>query len=472
MKKCILFLTLILLMGSISATLLIQPNPIEIGTKIDKTTSFNFTLENTFDFQIKSFQFSNLDEFTFPDIVLNPNQSKNIEFTVLKHEVTSETIESEISFRYLVEIPEDPQTHHINISLYGFEPNYLQVHQEDTVIWHNFDDISHTVTGGSFDYTLTPNATATHTFNTIGQENYQDLILFWTGTIQVLSRESEQEVNNPNYNKILTVNLDVFSDPTNLSLSVIDTNFTVDATGSTEGLISVENKGGEEAQRVKLTASSDWIKFNEDDFNLGIGEKNFVTFTIQPLVFASNETNKTYNIELRAKALNTEEATGNISVFIPFTDKFEQFDSSEGFLKWFVEVYCVQNPDVFICNTSRNAGDSNVIIRDPEIPINLTASQVYAMLKRIQRIEDSNQRTNNKITLLTGILESEFPEFMFLLNRSVLTSEKTEDERATKEAVFWVIGIITILITGFLVSWKYLEKYQHKKYLMGEIKNK
>ncbi|MCK9370147.1 hypothetical protein M0R04_09605 [Candidatus Dojkabacteria bacterium] len=467
MRNIVVLYIAVLLILPASAQVFMQPNPMDINVRLNEAKAYNFTITNNLTYRIKSFTFSNLSGFTFPDFVLESNETRIVPFSVNLHEYQGGVTQSTVSFKYLVDIPATPQTLHVNMTANGFTPEFLVIHEGDTVVWHNSDDISHTVTSGSFDLDLPIGETVSQTFTQSGSMDYQDLVLFWTGTVQILNRSSAQEVNNPANNFIWNINMNVITDPTVLSINLVDRQFNVEATSSAEGLISVQNTGNTTAQRVKFTADSSWVHFDENDFSVEPTQTNFVTFKVQPVVFTTNETNKTYDIHLTVSGLNTQTTTETIQVFIPYTNIFEEFDSNEGFLNWFNNVFCPQNQQLFICNTTVMNQNPKVIIKDPDIPINLTATQVYAMLKRIQSIQDSNQRTNNRINTLSASLETEIPKFNQLLNESVAQAKESEEQRKTNERVFWIIGIFAILIVGFLLSWGYYEKIKYKRRLMG-----
>ena len=193
---------------------------------------------------------------------------------------------------------------------------------------------------------------------------------------------------------------------------------------------------------------------------------NYVTFQIQPFIMNKNQTDKTYNYTINVKASNTENYLENISVYVPFSDVFQDFSSEEGFFVWFSEVYCPQYPKSFLCNTSIATNEPQIIIRDPEIPINLSAVALYSALQRIQRIEDSNQRTNNKLNSLNDLLDAVLPEIKELLNQTLERAEKAEDNSETTQRVFWIIIIFAIFIGGFVVIWNSIRKLKYKKSLM------
>lgn len=458
-------LVLMLLMTTVSAELLISPSP-QIGVKLNEEKTFSLNLTNTFEFRIQSIQFSPIDGFTFPtNITIEPNQTKTIDFKVKRTTIESKTLSSNVSFKYIKDIPEHAMTHYINYTTNGFNPDRLEIFEHDTVTWKNQDTESLEFSGSFFQHTLDPNQTVSEIFNTVGTENYQDDWLIWAGTIIVLSRSSPQEINNPKWNKNIQFNLDVIADPTNISIiEVSKTDFNIEVGGASGTFyFIIKNTGIEIAQKIHLSSTESWITFAKNDFNIDSGEKQSVDFKVVPFVLTSNETNKNHTIVITAKGLNTESITTTINVFIPY----KEFDESDPeYLLKLIEDFCKRNPNNAFCNPP-NATSGSVVVRDPEIPINLTASQVYAMLKRFQRIEDSNQRTDNKLNSLVAQIEREFPEFAKMLNISVNQATDSEDRRSTNEAIFWIAIIFVILISGFLITWKMYEKWKHKQYLMG-----
>lgn len=462
-----IFITIFLL-NLVSAELIMSPNPLNVNTKINEEETFTLTLQNTFDFIIEDFSFKNLSGFIFPNIILQPNETKNIEIKVNRPDNIFTTIISKVSFNYLVDIPSETKTHKINITGSGFKPEFLTIHQGDTITWTNMDDIKHTVTSSTFDHDIETGNVVSIVFDQLGEINYQDLILFYPGVITVLDRLSPQKVHNPSFDRDLIVDLNVIIDPTQLEIESLGNNFTVSTIGTTEGSVRIKNIGNETAQRIELSSSSNWIEFLEQDFDLEKDQQNFVDYKISPLIFSSNETNKTYSIDIKIKGSNTEEKNFTIQVFIPFSIVSDDFNTNEGFVSWFTNVYCPKNPQILFCNnTIQSGGETKIIIRDPEIPINLTTTEVFAMLKRIQRIEDSNQRTNNQINSLLDQISSTNPQLLKLLNESV--TQQSENERVIKrdKNVRWIFGFfiftsILILIMAFMVR-----KYRTKRKIMG-----
>lgn len=453
-------------LGECSLTM--NPNPISITEKINTPTNFTLTLTNTFSFNIENFEFKNISGFSFPSIVLSPNETRTISFSVNRNNLESSTYQVPVSFTYLVDIPSSPQVYNINITSSGFSPNFMTIHQGDTVIWKNIDDVSHTVTGSDYDQELTPGDTFTHIFTSIATETYQDLNLFWGGEIRVLSSSSAQEVNNPNYDQILTVNLNVISNPTTLSTSLIDnSSFNIKYTKTADGLISIQNNGNETANKVNLFSNSSWISFSNNLIDLDQGQKKYVTFTINPFVMYTNDTNHTYSIPIYIQGLNTPKYVETISLFVPYED-LDNNVLDPSYLIKIIENFCKNNPNNAFCNTSSIGNNTKIIVQDPNIPLNLTASQFYTMLKNNQGIKDSVQRTSNSVTKIGEFVDTTYTNISNSLSKLSNDVGALKDERETTTRIFWIAGIFITIIASFLSIWKLIEKYKYKKYLGGE----
>lgn len=464
MKRNLLWLLLLLIAPIASAELTIEPNPFNIEVTANQEETFELSIKNNFSFKIMDFQFSNLTGFNFPEIEIEANETETIQFTVLRSEVGEFDYPSIVSFKYLVEIPEEPTTYYVNITNTGFDPDFIVVRAGDTIIWKNSDEISHSVTGATFNEPLQPNETFSMTFEDIGIIEYMDTVIFWAGTIEVIGASSEEKVNNPAYNTQLEINLDVTLDPTSLEVTNNKGNYTITYTGSEEGLLEITNNGDIIAQRIFLKSDPEWIIFDENNFDLNLGETNFVTYRIEPIILQTENTNKTYNLNLTIKASNTDEISKIISVFIPYDDISGSATTDEGFIALY-DRFCSQNANSLLCNNtiSTGGGETIIEIRDPAIPINLTTKQVLTLFGRIQRIEDSNSRTNNELKDVLNILADQIPAITNLLNKSIVLQEKNEEKLKTSSRVIWWLGFFILIIICILIVGLNYKKFNFKK---------
>lgn len=466
-KYMILICAVIFLLSNVSADLILNPNPLIVSAESGSQTSQQIEMKNTHNFTIFDFKFTNLPEFTFPNITLEPNETEIINIEIDANSPRVENVQSEVSFKYLIELPEETMTHDVNITNEGFKPNFIAIREGDTIRWTNLDTISRTVTTSTIDEDIQPNQSFSYTFNDVGTISYQDLILFYGGTIEVLNRTEGQRVNNPLFNKILFVELEFFLDPTLLEITLDKLNFTVEATSNKESVLRVKNTGNILAQKVVLSSEPNWIKFDENNFNLEPNQENIVTYSIEPLIYNTSETDKDYTISINAKASNTININKSIDVFIPFTEVLDDIESNEGFLVFFMR-YCEQNPNLIICNNTLGGGENQTIISDPTIPVNLSTRELLNTLRRIGDIQDQVERTTNDQKQLNDLLETSFPEFQRLINESVKMQLENEQNSTARTRAFWIVILFSVVIGCSLVIGYYVQRYSSKKSIVNQ----
>ena len=466
MKITLLILTL-LLISSASATLILTPQPSDLTCKVATTCTNQITLTNNYSFPILDFNFEGLTEkgFTFPIINIPSNSTKTIDFTLHPTESFHGNLQVPVSFKYEVSLPEESRTHYVNITEYNFNPNHLDIRQDDTIVFTNIDTVSHTILSGSlFNQHLLPNETFSKIFNQVGEISYQDLNFYFGGTINVLNKTTKEKSHNTNYDIIWAINLNAILNPTNLSITNSKTDYEIKHTKSDGGMITIRNNGTEDAELITLTSTSDWISFNKNQINIEPGKESYVEYTIVPLVFQTNETDKNYPIDLKIKATNSQEYIESISVFIPHAEIYFDENDPEYLLK-ILEDFCNKNPGNVFCNPPDSTNDS-ITYLDTQIPLNLSATQFYEYLRRIQSIDDANSRTTNKLTQLTDKYSTFYPEIMNFLNQSVTMQEENEKKNKRFKNSVWIIGFFVVVITSILSVIKVVNKKSHKKDLM------
>lgn len=461
-----IFIFLLITISFVSAeSLSINPNPTTISLKQGEEKVVEATFTNTYPYKILDFTFTNITGFSFPAIELNVNESKIYTFKAKSTSYGSYDLSTKVAFKYLVSIPEGQKTHYVNISNYGYLPQDIVIRRGDTIIWHNNDIITRSVTSALFDVDLAPNGEYQYTFNTIGDINYQDLVLFYGGTIVVINETENQKVNNPNNDITWNIHVDVALDPTYLTINNNQNNYSVSASGTIEGILDLTNSGNITAQQVTLTSDPDWIRFDENKFDLGINEKNYVTYHVEPKVFETASTNKTYTVVIRAKGLNINESAITLNVYVPYSNVYDDISSNEGFLSFYAR-WCEEHPNYFLCNPNTNqSNETTIVIRDPEIPVNFSTREVLALLKRIQTIEDSVSRTNNEIKTTTNTVNTELPTIKNLINDSISMQKDNEDVSTSRTRAFW-IGAIAVIVFVFIVAVALMvRKHNYKKNL-------
>lgn len=458
MNKIIILLILLILPISLTSAVSVEPISIQgqIGQKI--TSSMN--ISNDLSLPIFNFQFSNLSGlgFQFPQINLSANESKIITFNVTPNQALIQTIQSKVSFNYLANIPEAITTYDLNISSNGFSTDFFVIRNGDTIRWTNIDSINHQVQSSLFSSgTISPSGNYAYTFNQLGtfeviDPNWDEFSYFHQN-IQIINRTSLEPVHNPSYDFNWQLNLNFLLTPTNLTLTPLGTNFTIDANGETDGLLNISNSGNEVAQSISITSDSSWILPKENNFNLNPNSQKFVAYTIFPIISDIQQTNKTYLINITVKGLNTGLQSTLISVFVPYNPNIGDIDTVEGFaglINRLIEL-CRENPNHVLCNPNRTIIQPSGNGSAGNFSFNASQTDWGEYKRKVDSVESNVDTLTGDFRTLAESFGLTVPQLKDLINQSLQQALETEKKRKTASDVRWIIGFfifIIILITS------------------------
>ena len=478
MRVILIFL---LLVPIVSSQVVITPNMLDVDTRVNEQKAFNIIIENGFDFVITDLKFDGLDNygFSFNNVSIDRNSTRTIELQVKTTESIHETINTKLEFSYFVELSEGQKTVNIDITEDGLTPKYVDIHDGDSILWSNKDSISHTLFSPRFDggqFVIAPNGTYSKMFTSIEQIDYYDP--YWTeyysfhGTVNILNKTTTEKAHNPNYDVPFTINLNSVLNPTTLTAQNSKNNYEIEYTTFKKGLLTLTNTGNETAEIIELSSNSDWVTFNKNDFNILPGEIEWVEYTITPVVFSTNATDKTYTINLNTKATNSETIGNNISVFIPHQEIVNDLGGSDvDTMNWLMNVYCPRYPTSFLCNQSVSSENGSIIYRETEVPINVSELSWYEMKKDIAGIQDSNIRSDNQLKLTSDKLTTEFPIINQLLNETYKIAKDTQNREKRRNNTTWILGFFVFLGVLVYFGTSLQNKKRNKQGLMEETFN-
>lgn len=479
MKNVIIIICISIFFISLtSAQIIISPNPLNSTTIIGKQINHTITINNTYNFDVFNFTFGNLTDlgFTFPNVYVEANTKKTYTISVNPSQSKTQNLENNIRFHYHANIPEEVTTYDVLITDNGFIPRFITIREGDTIKWINQDDIVHTVFSQFFNEQIEVNQSYSYTFNQKGTFNYQDP--FWdeffnfNGEVNVINRTSAEEVYNPNYDFKWTTNLKYTLNPTELELTWFEDNFEVGATSQTEGSVRIKNIGNETAENIYLSANSEWIQFQENNFSLEEDSNNFVEYKLIPVIFETDATNKSYKIDLFVEGSNTQRYNKSINVFIPYREITEDFGSSENFLLWFENVFCPAHPTNYFCNPNQTVIIEGNGTLNQTVPINVSATDFKEIKDYIANLLTTQIRQGNDLQQIDDrnkIVEG--------LNKTLFDYVLKEEanERKNKAIVITIWVIIPIAIIGLVIIWLllYNSKIRKKSALVeGQYKHK
>lgn len=442
------FLIVVFNLNFASAEIIFSSLNINVSKGIEQSFSINIT--NNYDFDIYKLTFSNLNGFIFPEINIPKKTSQTIQFSVKTNYSFDGVINSDVKLRYKASIPEDITTYNLTISSSGIngQNNYYQtIRKGDSIRWKNLDEVTHNLQSTIFESSIQPNNEFTRQFNDLGIIEYRSVvagITIFTGTIEVINRTGEYLVYNPVYNQIYSFYFKSIPEPTDLIASISEPSYTVDATGFKEGLLTIKNNGTNPSENIILSSSPDWIQFDENNFNLAINSTKYIKFKIYPKIFENNQTNLTYQITFKIKALNTNEYTSVINVFVPYSEVFSNVGSEEWFTSWFTQT-CLRYPNSFLCNKSTMNQTARVIYRESEFSVNMTGSEWYNLVKRLGMIEDTITRRDNKETEFETETKNKLSNIDSQTNSTASKVDEFLKEQKSWTTAKWILGFFIFL---------------------------
>lgn len=466
-KNPLILSIFLLLLGITSASITISPNPLSATTQINNQIDYQITITNDYLFDIFDFNFGDLTSkgFTFPNITVDKNSSKEITILFKPTSSVHENLNIPVSFKYFVELPLETKTYDINITdPNGFTPNYLPIKQGDSVRFNNKHTVSFNVNIEGNVYNIPVNSSITHQFNTISQVHYEDTYFHFYGTIDVLNKSKKEKAHNPNYDINWGVNINSILNPTTLQINNSKTNFEIIYGKSDFGEITIKNNGNELAESVNLS-SNDWISFDKNNINIEPGQVRHIEYTIVPNSLETNNTGKTYEINIKIKASNSQEYIKKINVSIPYKEIIVDTDDPEYLLK-LIENFCKNNPKNVFCSGLNSSSNTTVVYNSSDIPINVSKEVIYDIQKDLKTTMDSNERTNNIVKFLTDLISSELPLIKQKLNESLSLQKENEDKAKLYSDIRWIVGFFILLAVLIFITVRIINKKSYKKNLM------
>lgn len=447
----ICILLLITLTYSVSA-LTIEPSSIESSLYLNQTEIIKINITNTHPFNVYNLSFSPTLNIAYPRIDFLES-GKTIEAEIIINPETSfqrTAFTSKVSFNYYTNISQNPETIEITITDSQYSPQSKDIYQGDSIIWNNQGTIQHSVTCSEFDQSLQPQNTYQRAFNEIKTIDYWDKYTGFHGYLNIKDRTVQELTYNSDYDKTFITFLTSLYAESIIDLSLDTDNFSIEPNGMTEGMVKVQNTGNKTAIGINLNATSNWIVFNENSFNLTAGQTNYITFTIVPYMEYSNQTNKTYLIDITAKGKNTNHPTDTLSLFIKYMAEPDIASTEE----WWQQkvIFCNQFPTSPFCITEPvKEIVKQTVYKEPEIPYNFTWRDIDRMMTNINEINTKVTRLDNTQKIQGGKLEN-ITQDISIIKEDIAWIRKDYKNKSITDWIYLITFVIIIaMIVVFLI---------------------
>lgn len=326
MKTTTLLLFLILAV-SVSGLpdLTIDKEAINMNVERGHIKEYNITLTNNGDMDIYNITFSHINNIEFPKIgFLGKGKSQTGKIKILTSNIYDATKISTISYFFIENQSSMPQIKSIKITAGGYVPNVIDAKVNDKIVFFNNDTINHTITDVSSTLDETVSPSTSYILNVANENN----IIFFdrtngnSGTINVEKNVSEEYIHSTALDKTLSLQISSKQSETDLVIMLIKDTFVIRNKDTKQLAIEVSNIGTETAKGIMV--DMDW--FNDTDyqqFDLEGGNSKYIFLDIEPNINKTEETNRTYNLDMNIYGVNTKTITKTVKVFVPYENMDE-----------------------------------------------------------------------------------------------------------------------------------------------------
>jgi plastocyanin len=350
------------------------------------------------------------------------------------------------------------------VTAYESNPCSLSIIRGDTVTWTS--NIINTINlreypsnapvdGG----TLSTNQSFSILYNEIGSKTYQWFVESWGfGQICTITTLPEYGyVNDPIYNGIINLNLRTIFEPTNITAQLFKTDYILDFFTGDEGSVFITNVGNETAKQIHL--SGDWFTFDNNDFDLNSGYSKSVKYTIKPVIFATNETNKSYAKYFTITG-NFPDVTENFNIFVNYAViNSSNMGNSSDFLTW----VCTNYPELcqpkIIYQYVTNGSDNTTVV--------ITAEQWRDYNLKQERQDQDLLTMNNVIkeavTNFTQASNLTANQLLNLVNQYNLEKQQEKENQDNNRLAWITVVVLAIIVVMCLIGIRIYDKKKRKE---------
>jgi len=332
--------------------LLITENNFNINKTEGQDYIFNFTIKNTEPYEFKNIESANpIIEFGKFDLASGENK------TVVAFIKSDDNFNSQIRIEgdYLISVGYSNKTEIININQNGLDKCNLNLVIGDKIVWVNKIDDQIKLKNGQTNQEITTilnlknytkNLSVVESF-----DYYATLIgLQFTEICNINVMNDEGYVHNSDYDGILNMNLKINYNPTQIISTLYTTSYNMTYNENKEDVMTIKNTGSNIGRSTHLYG--DWLTFSENNFDLAPGESKNIQYTINPLIYESSQTNKTYNLNLQIEG-NFNTINETLTVYIQTANIGSGLTNGSidyEFLENAFRLYCQIKPDFEFCD--------------------------------------------------------------------------------------------------------------------------
>lgn len=323
-------------------------NNLNFNKTVGQTAYGSFTIINQEPFTFSNISVETNNYISFAPITsLESGKNATINFSI----ITDSSITKSLKIRgfYFSSIGSQNKTWNVDITPYESAPCGFSVVKGDNVIFKNKltnQVVMRSYTDNSILAIIDANTTYNKLFTSSGSFNYYLSIsgFNFPQVCNINILEDNGYVNDPNLDGILNLSILVSYKQTTISADIPARTYTLDFDSSSDGLMTVTNTGSEIAKGITL--SGDWFRFSSNNFDLNPGQSKGLIYTVDPLIYNSNDTGKTYYKDLKISG-NFESKTYNFTINI--NQAYFNASANSQDAEYLINVFCPLYPHSVLC---------------------------------------------------------------------------------------------------------------------------
>jgi len=404
--KIILFLFLLIPLVNANG-LMVNQTSIYVNKTVNINEPIILTITNS-----EPFTFHNLTFKSNPYITMSKIESlgSGSSVSIISNVIYNQDVETNVRLigYYLAQIGQTNKEYPISISFpNGGNKCDLTLIKGDRILFKNNVDDEILVKNADnlgIIATLLPNSNLSVSFDVPQEINYyydRRSYHFPIGTnCKITVLNDNGMVNNPDLDAVINLKISANYEPTLLYLDIPQTSYSMNITDSNDGVMTLTNIGNKNAYNVKLEGS--WITFSTNNFNLNVGQSKGIIYTIHPLITSTEETNKSYNISIKANG-NFPEIKKDLIIFINYAEISNSSGSGTSLIDFLIN-YCNLNPTLDICSPKviykyRDDSQQNVTFNVPQEQVNDLFGLIFQAFDEMKRGENMHGKNMVKCKL-------------------------------------------------------------------------
>jgi plastocyanin len=428
-KLLIIYLAFLLLPLINASGLNIIETSLELDKSYEVDKTFQITIRNEESFDFKNITFKE-DWVKVTKFSLNSGENKTIIGKITRDTNFDGVIT--IIGDYYTDVGQSNQTTQVEIDYENslLSPCNLNLVAGDSINWTNlhYDSIKIINSDSSGEIaSINAGSSIKKTFNSQINFNYY---CTWIGfqftqicNVNVIN--SEGYVHNSNYDDTLNLKLNILLEETEITETFYEERYNISYGSYIEDVFKLKNTGDEIAQNITLSGS--WFEFEENNFNLGIGNSKNIIFKVIPNLYSTNQTNKTYNKILKIEG-NFETIYKNISIFVPYKnlDSIFSGEIDDDVIYNFFKKFCEEDYDacvgLFCAVYPEECQDG--MLSGSNVTQSFSSSTLKGLLEGYAKLLEDNEKSKKTII---ETQQTQINEIIRLGNESNKTSEEIKE---------------------------------------------